>query len=355
MLYVSAGFQKSGEKGELETAPQIRVQFDPDRVPRPHRSEKENSESFERSLEGAQRSLGSREETSESPERVDSRNPEVPEQLGTSPAPEAVPESNTPENAVQESQAHGENPVLAALQPEEPARASNRSDLSSVSGTNEKAVQGPRQDLPRVLQTEVGKGIDTTRAVLAHDPTGRGQELAARTNSPQSGTGRIGLESARGSRVTAASSRPATHRAYNAKALEMAAKTRESVFKKIVLEMTPKGGHMSVRLDPPQLGQLDVNMIVEKGAVVRLSLGAERSEVAQMLDKHLPELKQLLAEQGLTVEDAEVFTHNFGNEQNQGRPLRQNHQQGVPESELLETGPMHRTGYITTEGLDFWV
>ena len=135
----------------------------------------------------------------------------------------------------------------------------------------------------------------------------------------------------------------------------MAAKTRESVFKKIVLEMTPKGGHMSVRLDPPQLGQLDVNMIVEKGAVVRLSLGAERSEVAQMLDKHLPELKQLLAEQGLTVEDAEVFTHNFGNEQNQGRPLRQNHQQGVPESELLETGPMHRTGYITTEGLDFWV
>jgi flagellar hook-length control protein FliK len=171
-------------------------------------------------------------------------------------------------------------------------------------------------------------------------------------------TPRVGLDSVRPSRAGAQVARTATQgfKTYSAQATELATRIRESIFKKIAFEMLPDGGRMSVRLDPPELGQLDIHMVVEKGSVVKLSIGAERSEVAQMLDRHMPDLKEHLNSQGIDVQNAEVFTHDFRGEtfaEGKSEPGSSSEDMGEPETQ--ETRGMPGTGYITAEGLDFWV
>ncbi len=142
--------------------------------------------------------------------------------------------------------------------------------------------------------------------------------------------------------------------------MQLEAKTRDSMFKQIALKLLPNGGQMRMRLDPPHLGNLDVNMIVEKGTVVQLSLAAERSDVANMLDRHLPDLKQHLHDLGLSVKNAEVTTHDFT-----GRGERQHHEQGNTDlanghgdetnQEVDTSAALQQVGYMTQDGLDFWV
>jgi flagellar hook-length control protein FliK len=144
-------------------------------------------------------------------------------------------------------------------------------------------------------------------------------------------------------------------RTYDAQAMELQLKTRDSVFKNIAMRLLPDGGEMRMRLDPPHLGNLDIKLVVEKGVVVQLSLGAERADVANMLDRSLPELKQFLESQGLSLGHSAVSTFEFAGQSHAHHSWGNGGNGSGAEDHEPEalTGAL-RSDFVTAEGLDFW-
>ena len=65
------------------------------------------------------------------------------------------------------------------------------------------------------------------------------------------------------------------------------------------------GGRARIQLQPPQLGGLDLRLTVMND-VVQLSVVADRGAVAELLARHLPELRMALETHGLQIDRVEV-------------------------------------------------
>jgi flagellar hook-length control protein FliK len=89
---------------------------------------------------------------------------------------------------------------------------------------------------------------------------------------------------------------------------------RASIFKQIALRLGEESSELRMRLDPPELGQLDLHLVSDQSGGMRLHLFAERPEVTQALERHLHELQRALAEQGITVSEASIHSRgrDFG-------------------------------------------
>jgi flagellar hook-length control protein FliK len=70
-------------------------------------------------------------------------------------------------------------------------------------------------------------------------------------------------------------------------------------------QLMPNGGTMSIQLDPPELGALQVTVRIENG-VVSASFQTSNSEATQLLTHTLGELKRALETQGVSVERLHV-------------------------------------------------
>ncbi len=95
-----------------------------------------------------------------------------------------------------------------------------------------------------------------------------------------------------------------------------------------------RGGHLRLRLHPPELGALRLDVQV-RGGVMHARIEAEQSAARTMLMDGLPMLRERLAEQGIRVEqfDVGVLDQRAGGEQthfgdpqsNHRQPLHQDH------------------------------
>ncbi|MCH6560928.1 MAG: flagellar hook-length control protein FliK [Myxococcales bacterium] len=65
------------------------------------------------------------------------------------------------------------------------------------------------------------------------------------------------------------------------------------------------GGRAQIQLNPPELGGLSLRLTVMHDSV-QLSVVAERGAVAELIARHLPELRQALEAQGLKIDHLEV-------------------------------------------------
>jgi flagellar hook-length control protein FliK len=65
------------------------------------------------------------------------------------------------------------------------------------------------------------------------------------------------------------------------------------------------GGRARIQLHPPQLGGLDLRITIMNDTV-QLSVIADRGAVAELLSRHLPELRQALEAHGMQIDRAEV-------------------------------------------------
>lgn len=128
---------------------------------------------------------------------------------------------------------------------------------------------------------------------------------------------------------------------------------RDSVFKQILFKLDGDGGQMRLRLEPPNLGELDLLMTVENGNQLHLTIRAERSDLAEMLQRNLGELKQTLQDAGLDVTGAQIEARSDGAR----RDLRDTDFGGgstaahddVPDHSAPRFG-----GFVSAEGLDYW-
>jgi flagellar hook-length control protein FliK len=76
-----------------------------------------------------------------------------------------------------------------------------------------------------------------------------------------------------------------------------------------------RGGTLQLRLSPPELGALKLQLTVKDG-VLSATLETERPDTRQLLLEHLPALRDRLAEQNIRVERFDV---DVGQDQHRGQ------------------------------------
>lgn len=106
-------------------------------------------------------------------------------------------------------------------------------------------------------------------------------------------------------------------------------------------QLLPGGGAMQIRLDPPELGALQVSVEMRDGAMVA-SFQTSSDQATQLLSHSLHQLKSALESQGVTVEKLQVTQaprdQHFGgqeNSQNQQQSQEQASQQEQQRRELM--------------------
>jgi hypothetical protein len=152
----------------------------------------------------------------------------------------------------------------------------------------------------------------------------------------------------------------AGYRTLTRQAVQLDEQAADSVFRQILFKLDKDRGEMRVHLEPPELGRLDLRLQVERNGDLRLSIGAERGDLAALLQKDLQPLVQALQLQGLHVVQAEVHAQARGDGNRGERAPDGAH--GRPDRSRGDGGgdgdtaalPRIGTGYVTAQGLDFW-
>ena len=334
-----------------------RVELDPNTVPRPARTTDGGRDSFDTALArvthsrdrseprtGTRRTADrtdTREEKPNATEPQVRRSSAAPDGDGDRGAPVENPVSGQPAHSVledRENQAHGEGGPPRRVPSGKGTRPTPPAQSSPADGTATPARTSPEGAGP-LLGTGVTASIPThlQEAPVAQPPATI-QRVTGSSVTELPGAG------------PKTPSRPG-YRTMSPQLLRMAEQARDSVFKQVLFRVVDGTGEMRVLLDPPELGRLDLKMVVDKAGVMQLSILAERAEIALVLDKHMAELKSALAQHGLDVANAEVQHQEMGQRQHKDHG-------GGASADTQETQDpqafQHR-GYISAEGLDFWV
>jgi hypothetical protein len=129
------------------------------------------------------------------------------------------------------------------------------------------------------------------------------------------------------------------------------------IFDQVVTRMAGsfngESGRMILRLHPAELGSLKLDLQVE-GQTIRANLQAQSSQVQEILERNLPQLRQALVEQGLKIDQFQVNLeqrqqseqfedlqrHWGGGEDQVAEPLElgEEEEQVIPLAHLLQNG-----------------
>ncbi len=343
-----------------------RVEFDPMSVPSANfAGDREGAPTeFQRELQSAQRNDRDNEPSAS---QRSGETTEAPTQAEAPPTAEQPPQ---PEEVRQGQPEGDEESSQLSTVTDAPRRAveltdSDRTHEGGVPASREIAGKGAGTS-PSSLQPTLAHLADAEAAAAQS----KGQATTFAVTAPgqaapqtATATGADAIPATRNAvGATEKASAPAAttgYRSLNAATLRMAEDARDSIFRQIAMRLMPDGGEMRVLVDPPQLGELEMRMVVE-GDSLRLSVVAERPEVAVMMQKHIAELRQHLEAQGLTVTDTDIRSRDPQAEgsDDANRDARNQHNDGPSAGDETEqTRPMEFAprGFITADGLDFWI
>jgi flagellar hook-length control protein FliK len=127
--------------------------------------------------------------------------------------------------------------------------------------------------------------------------------------------------------ATPAPAPPATPPAAHARELDFAGANHDRIVTSLRTELLPNGGTMRIRLDPPELGALQVTVRMLDG-VMTASFETSTEQATRMLSHTLGQLKQVLETQGVAVERLQVqqsARHEQGSSGNDDPQQRQPH------------------------------
>jgi flagellar hook-length control protein FliK len=340
-----------------------RVELDPMRVPAPARSGVDDVRSFERDLDDSLHA-GADDVTRDSrrdahtqaseptPTPQNDSAPAAPHDPTTAPAhgdsdhPPVVDARSAPAGP------HGTPDAEAPVRRIETARGAGATATDSNATSNATSLD-VRAATSATATTTVARGVTpTTVAGIATAQT------AANGAHATSRAFAVDAKSAIATTRAHAPEAPAGYRSLQPGTMRMAEQARDSVFRQIAMRIVDGTGEVRVLLDPPELGQLDVQMTVEKGGGLRLSIGAERPELVLMLDKHMHELRQSLTAQGLNVLHADVHAGSSPRDDaRRSHDGRDAHGAARPAANEETTGldARLRGGVVTGDGIEWWV
>lgn len=341
---------------------------DPLRVPKPARMS-ESDDAFRVALESAD---DARVDAEPTPPETTEPVADIDEELSEA-HDEAFAEREPTPDADAQDNAHGRHSTNGPL----PAQA----DADQVTTTTISGRESGRR-------TDAGKGTDSprtsSRPLEGNDLLDELAAHGARRSSAGSATFASGLHHGPIAAIDSGAQRPGgepmlravdggngrattgatatavkpAFRTSGAATAQMLEQARESIFKQILLKLADGGGEMRMRLDPPEFGELDLRMVVEHGNRMTLAIQAERPELADLMQRHLGELTQALADAGIQLDQADIAARDADGELDDDLAAFGDNagssSDGDAEGEHDQsTGP--RGGYIRADGLDYWV
>ncbi|PCI56047.1 MAG: hypothetical protein COB36_04440 [Alphaproteobacteria bacterium] len=99
---------------------------------------------------------------------------------------------------------------------------------------------------------------------------------------------------------------------------------------------------IKLKLNPPELGRVEVKMSIDKDNVTKIVLTAEKPETYMMLKQDAEILERALSNAGLDTNGDLSFElasedHDFGQDSKQGRSKQNNNSNGLPDEDIIET------------------
>lgn len=85
----------------------------------------------------------------------------------------------------------------------------------------------------------------------------------------------------------------------------------DQVVGRMTLSPEVQGGRMTLKLHPRELGEVQIDLVVEKSRV-KAQLIAQNQQVQEVLEKHLPRLRSALEAQGLKLDALQVSVDSAG-------------------------------------------
>jgi hypothetical protein len=308
------------------------------------------AETFEERLQQATTPSEPANETADAPDETPADE--------TAPAEEPAATADEPRDPA-DPVAEDRTPAQRAATAEPPARAVTdalppstrrgepelRIDAGKDSGSPRTSAQPLAPELPN-------SAANKTTAVAGAPGTG----ASARTNGPALPAANVRAEPT--TAVKNAPLRPGAlqtgYRTLTTQSVQLVEQARDSVFKQILFKLDQGGGEMRLRLEPPELGELDLRLVVENGSQLRLSIGAERPDLAQVLARDLDQLRHALQQHGLQITHAEVHT-GTGSARGDDRDAGFG---AGPDTGRRDAAPSDAArparGFLSAQSLDFW-
>lgn len=188
--------------------------------------------------------------------------------------------------------------ITASDQPEPQPHGDQQSQQrssSTAASSNQRFFAFPQSDAPpspaaaRAAQVDVAVRLENATGMAA-------SQDAAAVRTVQSSAG---AHSNQGHGFTAQGDTPLPSSAHNAGFEDDRFSSR--IVRGLNAMLNQRGGVMLMRLDPPELGQLRVQMTIQRG-VVTAQFDAASPEARALLDKSMAVLRTALESHGLTVE-----------------------------------------------------
>jgi flagellar hook-length control protein FliK len=236
------------------------------------------------------------EESAAAPEGAVQAGPTVkPQKLDvetTSDQPQdiAIPTIAKPQTKQQQQQQHGRHQHND--QPPEPVVAS-----SADAPLNVDEGELEQQAAP----VELAPGSAAGEATIAQQPA----SAAATAPAPADVLSAAPVAPKSEAHAAAAPAPAAAPAAPTPREVEFARANHDRIVTDIRAQLLPKGGAMQIRLDPPQLGALQVAVHMLDG-VMSVSFETSNSEATQMLSHSLTQLKHVLESHGVSVDKLHV-------------------------------------------------
>jgi hypothetical protein len=345
-----------------------RVEMDPMKVPLAASMAAGRDDGFEQVLE---------QTVAEQTERVDPRLPSgdrvdaEPDASDAQPVPTADHDADADAAATAgpELDPHGEGDHGGAFAGSGPAAAgvserAQRTDAEPPAGVAN-AADSARRARPSAepllaAAMQLGPNAGAAPAPAASTTSARTVGAIGAARAADGATRGTDLAPARTAAPLRAPATVASYRTSATASAELLEHARDSVFKQIVMKLTGDGGEMHLRLEPPELGELDLRLVVQQGNRLDLTIATDRDDLAQLLHRHLDELKHTLQQAGLEVASTSVQTRGEFARERAREQERRDHggtaaaARTATDDDDATSSPRRGGLHASATGLDFW-
>jgi flagellar hook-length control protein FliK len=339
------------------------VEFDPMRVPLAAAMDRGHTGSFAEKLDAQRRAAAPAKDAESPPARCEPCASATADAAARPPArTDADADADADAKATADAPVDETNSAAAATAVARPAEPDTGGEPVRRT-TAEEGAGTPLESSPPAIAGPTGAAVAGTPVAgtknAAQALVGTVPETATATPVVRANVDRLaGFSSAESARPAPPKAAAAGYRTLTPQALQLDEQARDSVFRQILFRLDKDSSEMRLRLDPPELGQLDLHLMVEKGNTLRLSIGTDRADLRDLLLSGLDQLKKDLQQNGLTVTHAEVHTRqrDAGTDQPGARDRAFGRTNPTP-ADAVDEPAAHRagTGWHTASGLDFWI
>lgn len=112
---------------------------------------------------------------------------------------------------------------------------------------------------------------------------------------------------------------------------------RAALGERLQLQMDSRVQHATIRLDPPDMGKIDITLNVDAGKL-QVHINASQSEVYRALQQVSQDLKQALSEQNFVQVNVQVASQHSADRQGREMPqYRHEHEDDIQDAQRAET------------------